>query len=87
MLSKTTFEAIGGFDERLRRLEDYDFSIRLSRIGGTFVAVKELAEILRSKRAKYADIKSASAIIIKKHFNKKLTLNHRRLFDDGLPNS
>lgn len=80
LLGKTTFEAIGGFDNRLRRLEDYDFSIRLSRIGGTFVAVKEpLAEILRSRRAKYADIKSASHLIIKKYFNKHLPMNHKRL--------
>ncbi|GAH67310.1 unnamed protein product, partial [marine sediment metagenome] len=36
-----TFEAVGGFDSTLRRLEDVDFAIRLALRGGHFVGTTE----------------------------------------------
>jgi len=36
---RSTFVAIGGFDERLRRVEDNDFAIRLALAGGHFTGV------------------------------------------------
>ncbi|KPK55387.1 MAG: hypothetical protein AMS22_04540 [Thiotrichales bacterium SG8_50] len=37
MARASTFRAIGGFDERLRRVEDVDFAVRLALAGGHFV--------------------------------------------------
>jgi len=34
---RSTFEAVGGFDPALRRVEDADFAIRLAQAGGHFV--------------------------------------------------
>jgi GT2 family glycosyltransferase len=36
-----TFEAVGGFDPTLRRLEDVDFAIRLALRGGHFIGTAE----------------------------------------------
>ncbi len=36
-----TFEAVGGFDAELRRVEDADFAIRLALMGGHFIGTKE----------------------------------------------
>lgn len=36
----STFEAAGGFDEALRRVEDADFAIRLALLGGHFIGTE-----------------------------------------------
>jgi len=41
MARKSTFEASGGFDPTLRRVEDVDFAIRLSLIGGFFIGTTD----------------------------------------------
>ena len=41
MARKTTFTAVGGFDENLRRVEDNDFAIRLAMRGGHFIGTKK----------------------------------------------
>ena len=41
MARRTTFEALGGFDESMRRVEDVDFAVRLARAGGVFVGCPE----------------------------------------------
>lgn len=38
---RETFAQLGGFDARLRRVEDVDFAIRLALAGGHFVGTKE----------------------------------------------
>src|SRR5262249_57461388 len=38
---RSTFEAAGGFDPNLRRLEDSDFAIRLALCGGHFAGTTE----------------------------------------------
>jgi glycosyltransferase involved in cell wall biosynthesis len=38
---RETFVAVGGFDARLRRIEDVDFAIRLALMGGHFVGTVE----------------------------------------------
>jgi GT2 family glycosyltransferase len=42
MARRSTFEALGGFDSNLRRVEDVDFAIRLARVGGHFVGCPEV---------------------------------------------
>lgn len=37
MARRSTFRAVGGFDESLRRVEDVDFAIRLALAGGHFI--------------------------------------------------
>lgn len=37
MARLSTFRAIGGFDENLRRVEDIDFAVRLAKQGGHFI--------------------------------------------------
>lgn len=37
MARRSTFRAVGGFDEGLRRVEDVDFAIRLALAGGHFI--------------------------------------------------
>jgi glycosyltransferase involved in cell wall biosynthesis len=41
MARRSTFEAVGGFDVGLRRLEDVDFAIRLAFEGGHFVGTTD----------------------------------------------
>jgi len=41
MARRSTFEAIGGFDASLRRVEDVDFAIRLALKGGHFIGTQE----------------------------------------------
>lgn len=41
MARRSTFEAVGGFDAALRRVEDVDFAIRLALAGGHFIGCPE----------------------------------------------
>lgn len=41
MAHRSTFEAVGGFDANLRRVEDVDFAIRLAIAGGHFIGCPE----------------------------------------------
>lgn len=41
MVPRTEFEAVGGFDERLRRAEDVEFALRLAQRGCTFAFLAE----------------------------------------------
>ena len=41
MARRATFAAVGGFDERMRRVEDSDFAARLALNGGHFVGTRE----------------------------------------------
>ena len=38
---RSAFNAVGGFDERMRRVEDADFAVRLALIGGHFIGTLE----------------------------------------------
>lgn len=67
---RSTFLAVGGFDERLSRLEDADFAIRLSLLGGHFVGtLKELfVQYATSGSDKSADrILEAALMLAEKH--------------------
>ena len=76
ILSKSFFLEVGEFDEKLRRLEDFEFFIRASEFNCNFVSIKvPLAKILRSRRARLDNIYSACALIIRKHFKRSLALN------------
>jgi glycosyltransferase involved in cell wall biosynthesis len=41
MARRSTFEAVGGFDAQLRRVEDVDFAIRLALVGGHFIGCQQ----------------------------------------------
>ncbi len=41
MARRSTFEALGGFDPTLRRVEDVDFAVRLALAGGQFIGCPE----------------------------------------------
>jgi GT2 family glycosyltransferase len=43
MVPRAEFEAVGGFDERLRRAEDIEFALRLAERGCTFAFLPEAA--------------------------------------------
>lgn len=53
-----TFQAVGGFDSSLRRVEDADFAIRLALIGGHFIGCPEQ---LLLQHATFAPDKSPSS--------------------------
>ena len=46
-----TFAAVGGFDERLRRVEDADFAIRLALSGGHFIGTRGVHFVQHSTHA------------------------------------
>lgn len=48
---RSTFEAVGGFDAGLRRVEDTDFAIRLALLGGHFIGTPEQLFIQHSTSA------------------------------------
>jgi glycosyltransferase involved in cell wall biosynthesis len=48
---RSMFEAVGGFDAGLRRVEDVDFAIRLALKGGHFIGTKEALFVQHSTSA------------------------------------
>lgn len=50
---RSTFIAVGGFDTRLRRVEDIDLAIRLAFAGGHFIGTKETLFIQYATSAAY----------------------------------
>lgn len=70
MAKKTTFDKLNGYDESFRRIEDADFAIRLSQIGGYFVGTKEKLYIQYSTTGldkTYKKNLEAEQYIVKKH--------------------
>ncbi len=51
MARTATFQAVGGFDNNLRRVEDVDFAIRLAMIGGHFTGCRDFLYIQNSTLA------------------------------------
>ena len=52
LIKKDVFEAVGGFDDKLKVLEDWDFVIRVSRIGKIGYVEKALVEVDVTSNAK-----------------------------------
>jgi glycosyltransferase involved in cell wall biosynthesis len=48
---RSTFAAVGGFDDELRRVEDADFAIRLALMGGHFIGTNNILFIQKSTNA------------------------------------
>ncbi len=70
LIDRRAFELSGFFDEKLRRLEDFDFAIRFATAGGEFISIDEiLCEVMRSRRAKTEHIHAAFSKILSKHFS------------------
>ena len=66
----TTFAAVNGFDDNLRRVEDADFAIRLSLIGGHFIGTSESLFVQYSTNApdkSYEKNLAAEQLIARKH--------------------
>jgi glycosyltransferase involved in cell wall biosynthesis len=68
LLSRATWELVGGFDERLRRLEDLDWATRLGLHGGCVrVAPDPVAVIERSQRAGYRNVSAAARMLAERY--------------------
>ena len=63
---RATFEAVGGFDPKLRRLEDVDFAVRLAICGGHFIGTTERLYIRHmtggAEKSPEADLVAQSAL-------------------------
>lgn len=72
---RSTFEAVGGFDAHLRRVEDVDFAIRLALKGGHFIGTKEALFVQYSSNAPdKAPAKNLEA-------EQALVMKHRKYLD------
>ncbi len=68
LIEKNIFETIGGFDLELKRLEDFEFFLRFSKLNGKYICVPEpLCVIFRSRHARQLDVINACTHICKKH--------------------
>ncbi len=68
MIGRAEFLALGGFDERLRRLEDYDFFLRFGFAGGRLDVVAEVLADIHVERHGRALANVASGEIIRQKF-------------------
>ena len=70
MAKKSTFLKVNGYDEDFRRIEDADFAIRLSNIGGFFIGTKENLYLqystIGSDKSSFKNLESEQ-LIVKKH--------------------
>jgi GT2 family glycosyltransferase len=74
------FDRIGGFDEKLRRLEDLDLFIRIGQAGGRFISHPAAAAIIHKSAAKPgADIEAAAKLLIQKYTRAAVTDRQLRL--------
>lgn len=72
MARKSTFSAVGGFDENLRRVEDVDFAIKLALKSGHFIGCVERLFIQKATvAADKSEIKNfeAELYLVEKHSN------------------
>jgi glycosyltransferase involved in cell wall biosynthesis len=68
IFAKTTWDRVGPFDERLRRLEDLDWGIRLALAGGALRVTPEPAAVIeRSPRAGLRHVEAAAAVILARY--------------------
>lgn len=77
LMRREDFIKVGGFDENLRRLEDYDFFIRFKKCGGHIsVAQEALCDIDRFPHANFDEVLNACKHLLRKHnsfvLNKRL---------------
>lgn len=64
MVRRAVFSSVGSFDERLRRLEDYDWFLRYGLAGGKLgVCPEPLALITPGRRADPAHVSAAARVI------------------------
>jgi glycosyltransferase involved in cell wall biosynthesis len=83
LVHRSTFERVGGFDERLRRLEDFDWFIRFGQLGGQLHVCDVFGAVVPpSSGAAYEDVMLASRIIAEKTADlaHKLTTADKRKF-------
>ena len=68
IFARTTWNRVGPFDERLRRLEDLDWGIRLALAGGILRVTPEPAAVIeRSPRAGLGHVEAAAAAILERY--------------------
>jgi GT2 family glycosyltransferase len=80
LFRREMFDQIGGFDERLRRLEDLDFFIRIGQAGGRYVSHSAPAAIIHKSAAKSgADIEAAAKLLVQKYTRAAVTGRQLRL--------
>lgn len=84
MIRRTAYEALGGFDETLRRYEDWDWLLRAAR-RYRFAALGEvLADVHQSGRPAAEPCRAALATIEARHMPQIATSIERRLFKAAL---
>jgi len=67
ILPKVLFERIGPYDERLRRLEDYDWFIRMALGGGRLEVVKKnLVTVSKGQMAPLETLREAGKLLLAK---------------------
>lgn len=80
LFRREIFEKVGGFDERLRRLEDLDLFIRIGQAGGRYISQPAAAAIIHKSAAKPGpDIEAAARLLLQKHTTATATKNQLRL--------
>jgi GT2 family glycosyltransferase len=80
LFRREIFERIGGFDERLRRLEDLDLFIRIGQAGGRYVSHPAAAAIIHKSAAKSGvDIEAAAKLLVQKYTRATVTDRQLRL--------
>ncbi|HHN67729.1 MAG TPA: glycosyltransferase family 2 protein [Thermopetrobacter sp.] len=80
ILSRRLFERVGPFDERLRRLEDNDWFIRMALAGGRLEVVREnLVTVAKGRKAPYATVAAAGARMLRKFERQREALPPRAL--------
>jgi hypothetical protein len=76
MMRKKLFIELGGFNEDLRRLEDYDFFCRFGFKGGRFLSTERvLCTIERGERKGFEDVLLATTYLSKKISEGSLNLS------------
>jgi GT2 family glycosyltransferase len=80
LFHREIFEKVGGFDEKLRRLEDLDLFIRIGRVGGRYISHPAAAAIIHKSAAKSgADIEAAAKLLVQKYTQATVTKKQLRL--------
>lgn len=81
LIRRAAFERLGPFDERLRRLEDFDWFVRFGREGGELrVSDRIGALITYGRRARLGPVRNAARLIEENHLtgSKPVPSEYRR---------
>ncbi|MGQ0743218.1 MAG: glycosyltransferase family 2 protein [Acidimicrobiales bacterium] len=79
MVRRLVWDSIGGMDEGLNRLEDWDLLLRLAHLGRVVVVAKPLAEVTVNRPGPHpVTVETAVARILDRHRIQLTSARHRR---------